>query len=165
LIGRGNSVERQETRRFCGPGSTSGLFSSQDGGPEAGAGASGTGGNSGGASGDGGCIARTCEAQGLDCGKIDDGCGAILDGVVCPPGETCGATGRPNVCGVGECLPRSCVDLAKNCGQLSDGCSNLLQCGDPGSPRRVHVDMTRVTEIEKRLDALARRVEELEARS
>src|SRR5919106_3580236 len=49
-------------------------------------------------------------------------------------GETCGAGGTPNVCGVGVCTPTTCEAKLKNCGMTSDGCSGVLECGTCTQP-------------------------------
>jgi len=49
------------------------------------------------------CVKKTCAGVGANCGFIADGCGGVVNcwgaGAVCPPGQTCGGAGAPNVCG------------------------------------------------------------------
>ena len=45
------------------------------------------------------CTATSCAAQGANCGIIGDGCGGVLNCGSCPSGQSCGASGIPNVCG------------------------------------------------------------------
>lgn len=97
------------------------------------------GGGGGGAVGTGdgdsdNCIPITCAAAAKNCGALADGCGGTLDCGTCPSGETCGAGGSANVCGVGVCTPTTCAVEQKNCGMISDGCSGVLECGTCNQP-------------------------------
>ena len=47
--------------------------------------------------GTGGCMPTTCELAGKNCGRIDDGCGRVLECGSCADGCTCGET-VDNVC-------------------------------------------------------------------
>jgi hypothetical protein len=77
----------------------------------------------GGSSGQCGCTATTCAAQGFDCGDAPDGCGGTLHcGENCPEeDQTCGGGGTPNVCGClapdSPCEPGTsqCCDDAPFC--------------------------------------------------
>lgn len=48
------------------------------------------------------CEPTTCEAEGKDCGWIDDGCGVMLDCGECGEGFLCGGGEIPNVCAVAD---------------------------------------------------------------
>jgi hypothetical protein len=95
----------------------------------------------------------TCEAEGVTCGSIGNGCGGILDcnppdGPACPAGQTCGGGGVPGQCGAPTCTPITCADVdPATCGVVSDGCGGLLTdcgvtceapetCGGGGVPSR-----------------------------
>jgi hypothetical protein len=70
------------------------------------------------------CVPTTCEARGLACGEIDDGCGSSLE---------CGSCDEGDVCVEGACTgctPTSCEALGRSCGTASDGCGRTLTCGD-----------------------------------
>jgi hypothetical protein len=49
-------------------------------------------------SNDGACSRTTCAAQGKNCGRISDGCGATIACGACSGKNTCGGGGTPNVC-------------------------------------------------------------------
>jgi hypothetical protein len=92
----------------------------------------------GGTGADGGmdsCVARTCQEQGVNCGPAGDGCGNLLSCGACPPPETCGGGGTPNVCGPlqdggdGASPCKTCAELGYQCGPAGDGCGNIIQCG------------------------------------
>src|SRR5690606_26318073 len=86
----------------------------------------------------------TCEAEGVACSTIADGCGGVLecDCNVCERipqeqacSETCGyqSDGCDDVHDCGDC-PNGCVPLRDcppgiNCGIISDGCNGTLNCG------------------------------------
>jgi hypothetical protein len=80
------------------------------------------------------CIPLTCAAAGKNCGSLPDRCGGTLLCGECASGQTCGAGGTPNVCGVGTCVPATCAEQGKNCGIISDGCSVALGCGTCTQP-------------------------------
>jgi hypothetical protein len=67
------------------------------GSDEGGSGGSTMGGSSGTGGGPDGCVPTTCEAEGKNCGRIDDGCGRVLECGACADGCTCGETVE-NVC-------------------------------------------------------------------
>ncbi len=70
------------------------------------------------------------------CGRIGDGCGAIMDCGDCPAGQVCGGAGVPGVCGGGpDCKPVTCDSAGgRFCGKIGDGCGKMLDCGDcPGT--------------------------------
>ena len=69
----------------------------------------------------------SCQAS--SCGTMSDGCGGLLWCGNCPPDETCGGGGTPNVCGKSSCIPNTCATLGANCGTLSDSCGAWLDCG------------------------------------
>ena len=46
------------------------------------------------------CIAATCQDYNINCGTVDDGCGATIDCGVCTGEQTCGGGGTANVCGI-----------------------------------------------------------------
>ena len=85
------------------------------GAPEAGAG------GEGGETGVGPCVPRTCQASGIVCGVLDDGCGQRID---CDAG--CASAGTD---GGGECTPTTCRAEHKDCGRIPDGCGAELECG------------------------------------
>lgn len=82
-----------------------------------------------------GCAPTTCAALNKNCGQVADGCGGTLDCGGCDAGESCGASGQPNVCGPGTCTPRTCADVGANCGDLEDGCGGTLNCGSCSEPQ------------------------------
>jgi hypothetical protein len=70
------------------------------------------------------------------CGRIGDGCGAIMDCGDCPTGQVCGGGGVRGLCGGGpDCKPVSCDSPGgRFCGTIGDGCGKMLDCGDcPGT--------------------------------
>ncbi len=83
-----------------------------------------------------GCVPKSCEDLGLNCGQVLDGCGNLIQCGGCD-GGVCGAGDAANVCSVGvalgpdggPCVPATCTSLDANCGPIADGCGNLLQCG------------------------------------
>ena len=98
-----------------------------------------------------GCVPTTCQAEGIICSTISDGCGGALtcSCPVCTPisqaqacaGVTCGyrSDGCSGVynCG-GSCTP-SCTRLTAcpqgiDCGIISDGCDGTLNCGNCPPP-------------------------------
>lgn len=85
----------------------------------------------------GGCEKKTCAQLSASCGKVADGCSAMLDCGTCPAGQTCGAV-TANVCGTGECKPETdkqfCTRVGKSCGSVTDfdNCENarvVATCG------------------------------------
>src|SRR5947209_4388134 len=77
---------------------------------------------------DGGCDDE-CAGK---CGQHKSRCGEIVDCGGCNVGETCGAGGIANVCGVGACTG-SCA--GKACGD-SDGCASVCVEGGCGTGQR-----------------------------
>ncbi len=73
-----------------------------------------------------GCQAKTCQAQGFECGTQNDGCGEALE---------CG-TCKTGVCTEGKCkcVPKTCPDLKVQCGKVDDGCGGVLDCGACANP-------------------------------
>ncbi|MGZ3452449.1 MAG: hypothetical protein ACXVEF_22765 [Polyangiales bacterium] len=85
----------------------------------------------------GGCMAKTCEALGANCGPVADGCGGILDCGKCTAPEACGGGGKANVCGGGggPCVPKTCADVGADCGPIGDGCGGVVaSCGTCTAP-------------------------------
>jgi hypothetical protein len=91
------------------------------------------------------CTPVTCLALGINCGRVGDGCGGIIDcnpdGGSCPPGQFCGGGGFDR-CGTGAtsdggmaCIPKTCSDLQYNCGPAGDGCGGALDCGTCTGPQ------------------------------
>ncbi|MEI7892424.1 MAG: hypothetical protein WCI05_05005 [Myxococcales bacterium] len=77
------------------------------------------------------CAAKTCADffdGGANCGRISDGCGAMLSCGDCPTGQTCGGAGLPFECGT-TCTPKTCVQQGLACGSTGDGCGATLSCG------------------------------------
>ena len=76
------------------------------------------------------CPRTTCEAEGANCGEIEDGCGGTLDCGFCSGGLSCGGGGVENVCGGRvRCTAATCTELSAQCGTTSDGCGAELDCG------------------------------------
>jgi hypothetical protein len=95
-------------------GSALGGGAAAGGGAALGGGTATGGGGTGGGGTDGGCVPRACPGTvRSDCGKLDDGCGHVLDcGAlsdggerVCAPQSFCGAGADPNLCAA----PLSCT--------------------------------------------------------
>jgi hypothetical protein len=91
----------------------------------------GSGGSSGNGTGGGGtCPAyKTCEEQGLNCGKATDGCGNPIECGTCTAPETCAGGGTQNVCGMPPCNKQTCATQNFDCGMASDQCGGTLDCG------------------------------------
>ncbi len=98
----------------------------------------------------GGCIPRTCEKAGANCGPIGDGCGGVIDCGKCSGDRTCGGGGTPSVCGVsyvppdggalgdgGTCVKRTCAEQGANCGPVGDGCGGTVECGTCTNPGEI----------------------------
>src|SRR5207302_356168 len=74
-------------------------------------------------------------ASGRYCGAIGDGCGQSLDCGTCPAGQSCGASGTPNVCAPTNCKAITCQQpTGKYCGSIGDGCGRVIDCGGCTSP-------------------------------
>ena len=76
-----------------------------------------------------GCTPRSCADAGVECGLIDDGCGATASCGTCTPPTSCGGAGSPGRCG---CSPRTCadaLDAGVMCGTMDDGCGARIRCG------------------------------------
>jgi hypothetical protein len=75
-----------------------------------------------------GCDRQSCDDVGAECGMIGDGCGGALDCGPCPAGQVCTSVG-----GVANqcfgCDPRSCDDVDAECGLIGDGCGGTADCG------------------------------------
>jgi hypothetical protein len=73
------------------------------------------------------CTPTTCEAQGKNCGIMQDGCGSMLFCGGCVFPQVCGGT-TPNICG---CRLRDQVTACGNrtCGLAPDGCGGMVACG------------------------------------
>ncbi len=69
---------------------------------------------------DGGCIPRTCQDLGFDCGPAGDGCGGALQCGTCTAPNVCGGGSQPGKCG------RTCVGL----------CTQQAAC-DGGTPTTI----------------------------
>jgi hypothetical protein len=95
-----------------------------------------------------GCVPKTCQDLGFDCGQNSDGCGGALSCGSCGPGETCGAGGYSR-CGAGggstdgasddgssltSCTPNTCPSMGFTCGKNGDGCGGVLDCGTCTAP-------------------------------
>jgi hypothetical protein len=76
---------------------------------------------------------ESCAQAGVNCGRVGDGCGTVLECGECTAPETCSGGGIPGVCGQ-LCRARTCADQGTNCGPAGDGCGGLLDCGDCGAP-------------------------------
>jgi hypothetical protein len=87
-----------------------------------------------------GCVPKTCNDLGADCGPHGDGCGNVIQCGTCVAPAFCGGGGA-NKCGTGTgdasvaCTPKTCTDLAVGCGPQGDGCGNVIQCGDCTLPQ------------------------------
>ena len=80
--------------------------------------------------GGGACVPRTaCGA--LECGKVADGCGGILDCLAtnCTGTTICGGAGVANQCGAPNCVKLAACPAGKNCGSVADGCGGTVVCG------------------------------------
>jgi hypothetical protein len=73
--------------------------------------------------------ATTCAKQGVECGKIGDGCGGELQCGSCTAPDICGGGGVAGKCGSIVCKPKTCTDLGANCGMVGDGCGGTVDCG------------------------------------
>jgi hypothetical protein len=76
----------------------------------------------------GACTPAVCPAPaiGSACGKVADGCGAIImPDCPCPGGTSC----INGACAVPQCTKRTCAEAGANCGQIADGCGGLIDCG------------------------------------
>ncbi len=82
---------------------------------------------------DGGCLARGCTEQGIECGPAGDGCGGLLDCGGCDAGS-CGGGGKLGRCGAPACTRRTCVEAGAGCGEVGDGCGGLIDCGGCAPP-------------------------------
>lgn len=73
-----------------------------------------------------GCVPRTCESVGAQCGTPSDGCGGVLGCGTCAPGTgtTCGST---YTC-VPVCTPPPDTCNGQ-CGCVVDACGNMVDCG------------------------------------
>jgi len=74
------------------------------------------------------CVDVTCASMHADCGKIQDGCGSVLDCGLCASPEVCGGDGA-NRCGPAACVPIDCEQAGAECGRIMDGCSDVIDCG------------------------------------
>jgi hypothetical protein len=80
------------------------------------------------------CTPKNCASAEAECGAAPDGCGGLLACGGCDDGQTCGAGGKPNICGQGACAPLVCKTAGAQCGPVSDGCSAVLECGECEPP-------------------------------
>ena len=71
----------------------------------------------------------------MNCGKVPDGCGEVLDCGGCPRGGICGLV-SPNVCSTQQDIDDLCQPLSekdacagKECGVEGDGCGGTYECG------------------------------------
>lgn len=71
-----------------------------------------------------------CSGMGLNCGRITDPNGQCFTCGLCTPPQTCGGSGRANVCG---CVARTECE-AGECGAADDGCGGTLECGSCAAP-------------------------------
>ena len=101
----------------------------------------------------------------MNCGSMPDGCGNLIPcgpndgGATCPPGETCGGAGDPNVCGSKSVIPLPdggtitidagppvCTPIPQAtactgaggvalCGSASNGCGGTYTCATCTSPQ------------------------------
>jgi len=101
------------------------------------------------------CIPVTCEDQAVDCGGLDNGCGAVVNCGACAPGhicaegtcvcvpscqgKLCGADGCGGSCGQcqegADCVAGTCQVICGDgkCGALESMCACPADCGDcPG---------------------------------
>ncbi len=70
------------------------------------------------------------------CGKVGNGCGAVIDceapgngGTVCTGGKWCGGGGVASQCGEPVCTKTPMVTACTNkCGKVADGCGGLYDC-------------------------------------
>ncbi len=84
-----------------------------------------------------GCSPLACaQTGGTYCGRIGNGCGALLDCGQCANGLVCGGGGIESVCGAqvdsGVCVPAACTAATtgdKFCGVIGNGCGGALDCG------------------------------------
>jgi hypothetical protein len=79
------------------------------------------------------CKPTTCEALGLNCGFVGNGCGEAMDCGQCPEGQLCGGE-VANVClAPPPCnAATGCGELGWECGIAVDDCGNTFDCAAEG---------------------------------
>ncbi|HEY3497854.1 MAG TPA: hypothetical protein VGK73_24315, partial [Polyangiaceae bacterium] len=75
-----------------------------------------------------GCDRLGCEDAGAECGLIGDGCGGEVDCGPCEMGQVCTRVGGQANRCFG-CEPRTCGDADAECGYIGDGCGGAIDCG------------------------------------
>jgi hypothetical protein len=72
------------------------------------------------------CTPTTCQALGVQCGTVPDGCGGTLKCPTCPSGEVCGASGQCSSCSQGApCQASSpCKTASMDCSTGSGVCKD-----------------------------------------
>ena len=72
-----------------------------------------------------GCVPRTCDDAGVECGEVSDGCDGVRYCGECEAPETCGGGGTPNFCG---CTGSCCVAAYEQCDPYLDTCCGTATC-------------------------------------
>jgi hypothetical protein len=87
-----------------------------------------------------GCVRKTCEQLGVECGQAGDGCGGLLTCGTCGSGFQCGSNATPSKCVAavptgpdgGACVPKTREQYLaefKDCGVQSNGCGGTIDLG------------------------------------
>ena len=98
-----------------------------------------------------GCVPKSCQDQGVECGQAGDGCGGVLTCTPpggangqCPAGYQCGSTASPSKCveaiptgpDGGACVPKTKAEYnaeGKDCGQQTNNCGGFVDLGNCNS--------------------------------
>lgn len=74
---------------------------------------------------------NTCEAMGVECGWIPDGCGGAINCGYCSFGGVCGIGEEAGQCVDAGCEPTgNCSEAGVECGAMPDGCGGVIDCGE-----------------------------------
>jgi hypothetical protein len=90
---------------------------------------------------DDGCVKKSCQDLGAQCGSVDDGCNGTLDCGNCDAPKICGTRNEccPRVVGVFDATPSGGCGVACNVANasLSDGVFAGLDCAGGGTPPEI----------------------------